>query len=612
MTLLRVRPLAAWARAAAAALSFCAAAGVGAQAAPASPAPAAPVHNSALDAALFYQLLIGEIELSAGQAGTAYEIVLDAARRNRSEQLFRHATEIALRARAGEQALAATRLWRSTLPESLEPLRLQVQILIAMNRIADLAEPLRSLLQATPAAERPALIASLPAAFQRSADKRQAATLLDGVLEPYLQDGGTRLAAQLASARLWAVAGELDRALEVAQRTHGENPAASGPALLALELMPVRPEAETVVRAYLAGPAPEAAVRRAYASQLLAAQRLADAAAQLELSTAQQPDFAPQWLTLGAVRLELKQPAAAEAALQRYVQLTEQRSAAAVAAAASAAASDADDDERDADERSAAAADTGLTRAWLLLAQAAEMRGDPAGAEAWLARVDNPRYALEVQVRRATLLARQGRVDEARALIRSAPERDPADARAKLMAEAQLLRDQRQWQAAADVLAEASRRFPDDADLLYEQAMVADKLGQPDRMEQLLRQVIALKPKHAHAYNALGYSLADRNVRLPEARTLIEKALELAPGDPFITDSLGWVDYRMGDRSEALRRLREAYRARPDPEIAAHLGEVLWISGQQAEARRIWAEAGSRDAGNEVLRETMQRLGATP
>jgi Flp pilus assembly protein TadD len=120
--------------------------------------------------------------------------------------------------------------------------------------------------------------------------------------------------------------------------------------------------------------------------------------------------------------------------------------------------------------------------------------------------------------------------------------------------------------------------------------------------------VIRIKPDHHHAYNALGYSLADRNVRLEEARDLIKKALSLSPGEPFITDSLGWVEYRMGNRDEALRLLREAYHARPDPEIGAHLGEVLWVADQRDEARRVWRESRERDTNNEVLQETLKRL----
>ena len=138
--------------------------------------------------------------------------------------------------------------------------------------------------------------------------------------------------------------------------------------------------------------------------------------------------------------------------------------------------------------------------------------------------------------------------------------------------------------------------------------MVAEKLGRYDQMETLLRQVMALKPDHQYAHNALGYSLADRNLRLKEAKTLIQRALELAPGDPLITDSLGWVEFRLGNQDEAARLLRWAFRARPDAEIGAHLGEVLWAQGQREEARRIWRQAKTRDASNEVLRETLVRL----
>jgi Flp pilus assembly protein TadD len=145
-------------------------------------------------------------------------------------------------------------------------------------------------------------------------------------------------------------------------------------------------------------------------------------------------------------------------------------------------------------------------------------------------------------------------------------------------------------------------------DLIYEQAMMAEKLGRLDEMERLLRRVIQLKPDHQHAYNALGYSLADRGLRLDEARSLIQKALDLSPGDPFITDSLAWVKFRQGQHQEALALLTQAYTARPDTEIAAHLGEVLWTLGRQEEAKRVWSEGRKRDAENEVLLETLKRL----
>ena len=127
-----------------------------------------------------------------------------------------------------------------------------------------------------------------------------------------------------------------------------------------------------------------------------------------------------------------------------------------------------------------------------------------------------------------------------------------------------------------------------------------------------LRKVIVLKPDHHHAYNALGYSFADRNVRLPEAKQLIETALKLAPNEPFIVDSLGWVEFRLGNLPTAAKLLRQAYAARPDTEIAAHLGEVLWLSSAQDEARKVFAEAAQREPDNEALREAMSRLKVKP
>ena len=560
-----------------------------------------PVVNSNLNAPLFYQLLIGEIELREGAAGTAYDVVLDAARKTREEQLFRRATDIALQARAGDQALAAVQAWRTALPASLDALRYQVQLLVAMNRLPETVEPLRSLIGLTPAQEQPLLIAASPRFYARATDRRAAATALAAALESYAASAPTATAARVAMGRGWLMAQEPARALELAQAAHRADPRAEGPALLAIELMQVSAPAEAIVTGHLAAKPDNNAVRMLYARALGASQRHAEAIAQFEIVARNDPAAALPWLNLGALRLELRQAPQATVALQKYVQLAQAGSRPAPAPDAVDGA-DADDDE------DAPSTDTGLIQAYVLLAQAAEMQGDFAQAERWLAKVDSPQRALEVQVRRASLLARQGKIEEARALIRKAPEKSPEDARGKLLAEAQVLRDVKQWAAAYAVLSAASERFPNDADLLYEQSMVAEKLDRLDEMEKLLRRVIAIQPDYHHAYNALGYSLAERNLRLEEARALIRKALELKPGEPFITDSLGWVEYRLGNREEAARLLRQAYHSRPDPEIAAHLGEVLWVNGERDEARRILRDARSRDATNDVLLETLARL----
>jgi tetratricopeptide (TPR) repeat protein len=302
------------------------------------------------------------------------------------------------------------------------------------------------------------------------------------------------------------------------------------------------------------------------------------------------PDNPAPWLALGAIELELKHPAAAETALREGLKRLD----------TPAAGSDAE----------IRARSDGRQQAWLMLSQAAEQRGDLKGAEAAMQKLEGT--GLDVRYRRASLLARRGLLADARKLLQPAANASDTDARAALLAEAQLMRDQRDFGASLSVLKTATTRFPGDPDLIYEQAMMTEKAGQLEEMERLLRQVIEIKPDYHHAYNALGYSLAERNLRLPEAKQLIERALKLAPGEPFIIDSLGWVEFRLGNLPEAAKLLRQAHSSRPDTEIAAHLGEVLWVSGAQDEARSVFAEAAQREPGNEALRETLDRLKVKP
>ena len=310
------------------------------------------------------------------------------------------------------------------------------------------------------------------------------------------------------------------------------------------------------------------------------------AARQLELATQEKPDLVEPWLVLATLQLQDNRLAAAEAALQRFMDLV-------------SAAPDAELRQK------------GLTQAYLLHAQIAEKKQDFAAAEAWLARIDNAEEVFTAQTRRASLLARQGKVDQARALLRSLPGTTLDDKRTKLLAEVQLLREMRLYQEAYAIQGELVALAPDDTELVYDRAMLAEKAGQPDTMERLLREIIAKKPEHYHAYNALGYSLADRGVRLAEAKQLILKALEFAPNDPFIGDSLGWVEFRTGNLAEARRLLESAYKARADVEIAAHLGEVLWTLGDKEAAMRIWKEGQRTSPDNETLKETLKRLGAS-
>ncbi len=545
----------------------------------------ASLETSTLDARLFYQLLLGELNVQGNDPDAAYSLILDAARRTNDPTVYERAVNVALQARSGDPALQAARAWKLALPASKEANRYVLQILIGLNRVAESLEPLKLEIAGAALQERTIAIAAIPRLYSRASDKKLAVSTVEQALAEVLSSPALGATAWTAIGRMRLDAADTVGTLDAASRALALDPRADGPVLLALSVMEKNtPMAESLVRKYLAD-RPTVDVRMGYARALLNAQRYADSAAQLRLVTTEKPDFAQAWLVLGSLELQDKKPLVAEASLKRHVDLV-------LAEGASPSEE----------------ASRSLAQAYLSLAQIAEQRKDLPLAESWLARIDNADEMISAQSRRAAILAAQGKLEDGRKLLRSLPEKNPADARMKLMAEVQLLRDNKQFKPAYEMLAETNRSGEVDYDLVYELAMLAEKLGQLDESERLLRQVIAGKPDFHHAYNALGYSLAERNVRLPEARALILKALESAPDDPFITDSLGWVEFRSGNLPEALRILQSAYKTRPDAEIAAHLGEVLWVSGQRDQALAIWREGAALSADNETLLETLKRL----
>ncbi|OSZ67483.1 tetratricopeptide repeat protein [Hydrogenophaga sp. IBVHS2] len=551
----------------------------------------APVVNSALNAPLFYQLLLGEMNVREGDPGAGYSLILDAARRARDPQLYQRAVEVALQARSGDAALAAARAWAQELPGSLEADRFVLQILLALNRVAETGPVLRELIRDTPPAERSDTINAIPQTFARVQDKALAASVVREAVTPSLTQAETAAAAWTTVGRMELAQNRNAAALEAARQGHSAEPASPYPALLALELFErgesnAEPLILRQINASSRRSANDTAVALNYARLLIDLQRNGDARRELASLTTRQPDEAEAWLLLASVQLQDNALAEAKASLGQFLRLTQGTT----------------------DPRMRRL----QTQAFLMAAQVAEKQGDIAGAGAWLDRIESPDDVMAAQVRRASLLARQGRMAEGRALLRSQPERRPGDARLKLLAEAQLLREFKAFREAYDVYGEAVRRFPEDPDLLYEQAMVAEKADRMADMERLLRELIRRKPDFHHAYNALGYSLADRNQRLPEAKALIEKALSMAPDDPFIQDSLGWVEFRLGNLPRAIEILSAAYRKRPDAEIAAHLGEALWVAGRRDEARKIWREGLITASDNETLLSTLKRLQVQP
>ena len=563
--------------------------GLGASAQTVAVKPGA-IGSSALDGELFYQILLGELNARDGEAGAAYAMLLDAARKTNDARLYQRAVDLALTSRSGESALAAARAWRQALPTSREANRYVLQILIGLNRIGETLDPIKREVATADPKDRAGAISAIPRYFARASDKKLAALTVERALADYLTSSLLGASAWATIARMRLEASDKAGALEATRKAQTMDPKDDAPVLLALSMMNREtPQAEAIVRKYIDDkPLPE--LRMEYARALLEAQRYAEAAIHLQIVTTEKPDYAPAWLLKGALELQEGQSTAAEQSFKRYVELGSARPA----------GSPHGENGR------------GLNQAFYSLAQIAEQRKDFPQAEAWLQRIDSPEERLNAQLRRASLLARQGKLEEARKLIHSQAEKTPHDARLKTVTEAQLLREGKQYQAALKLLADASARAPDDLDLLYDMAMVAEKLGQLDEMERLLRRVIAGKPNAPHAYNALGFSLAERNLRLPEARQLILKALDFAPNDPFITDSLGWVEFRSGNLTQAQTILQGAFKARPDAEIAAHLGEVLWTLGQRDPALSIWRAGAKIDAENETLLETFKRLRVKP
>ena len=565
---------------------------------PAAPAASAPAAGGAeaplrsrLTARLMYELLLSELTFDEGNGQTGSAYMLNAARRTGEESLFRRATEMAIQSRSGPAAVEATRAWRQAHPDSADASRYELQVLIVLGRVAESESPLRAVLNSLPAADKVSFITALPALYQRVPDKNEAAQAIERGLAEALKTPALAPAAWTTIGRMRLQAGDQAGALSAATLGQDADAHSEWPALLALQLLAGAGEAqaEPLIRRHLASPAAKPEVQIGYARALAELGRPVDAHAQLSALTQRLPRYPDGWLVQGALYADERQDAQAEQALQRYLDLSREQA-----------------DEPGAD------GGAGRNQAQLALARIAERPGDYATPEKLLAAVDSPDQMLTVQTRRANLLARQGRIEEARQAIQSVPEQQPEDARLKLLAEAQLLRDHGQAQLAYQLLSNELKRNPDDDGLLYDAAMAAERIDRMDEMERLLRRVIALKPNAAHAHNALGYSLADRGVRLTEAKTLIEKAVQLSPDDGYIQDSLGWVEFRLGRPREARRILEAAYKKRPDAEIAAHLGEVLWTLGEREAAHAMWREGLRLDPENDTLVKTLKRLQVAP
>jgi tetratricopeptide (TPR) repeat protein len=520
---------------------------------------------------ILYEFLLGEIALQRGDERLAAQTFLDLARRTRDPRVARRAVEVANQARILDVALEAARTWHELEPGSSQTLQVLAHLLVA-NKRAEEALPYLEKLLGTEGVNLENGFMQLNRMLAANPDK--AANLR--VVRRLAAKHPKLPQAHFAVAQAAAAAGDDAAALEAIRRASKLRPDWDLAALLEAQILQRRSPtaAAKVLGDFVARNPNSREARLNYARLLVLDKRLPEARKQFEAVLSANPGNTEVIYAVGLLAFQLKDYEVAEDNMKRLLALGY----------------------RDAD---------GVR---YLLGQIAEEQKQWTEAVQWYERIGEGEHQLAARMRAANAIAKQGRLDDARAYLKRVADEHPGDQSQLVVAEAQLLREANRNQEAFQVLSEALQKEPEQPELLYDYALTAEKLERFDVLESNLRKLIEVRPEHAHAYNALGYSFADRNTRLGEARKLIEKALELAPDDFFIMDSMGWVLYRQGDLKGAAEQLRRAYNGRPDAEIGAHLGEVLWVMGEREEASRVWQESLKASPDNETLQKTIKRL----
>lgn len=532
---------------------------------------AAPLPHIELSEAILFKITLAEIAVQRGQPHVAVPAFLEVARETRDPRIARRAAEVAWNARFLPAALEAATLWLQTDPESVRARQTVIALLVNQSRLDDALPHLEKWLTGDPAhvGQNFLQISTLVAGH---ADKPAILRLLRTLAAKYPQVPEASLAVAQAA---WN-ANDQPAALAASRQALKLRPDWELAALFQAQALQrdSTTEALAFLDAFVKAHPGARDVRLNYARMLVGAQRYPEARQQFEVLLGEAPNNAEIAMAVATLSIQAKDYAAAEVQLKRALDIGHK--------------------------------DPNMVRMYLGQVDEELKRDDE--ALKWYAAVTHGEQYIPAQVRYAGVLAKQGKLAEARRYLQAVETGDEQQRTQLILAEAGLLRDANAYQEAFDFLDAALARTPDVPDLLYDHAMAAEKINRVDVLEANLRKVIAMRPTHAHAYNALGYTLADRNQRLPEALALIETAHKLAPEDPFILDSLGWVLHRLGRNEEALGHLQRSFELRPDGEIAAHLGEVLWLLGRQAEARKLWMDALRDHPKNEVLQSTVKRL----
>lgn len=563
-----------------------------------------------------YDVLVGELNAQHRQPAHAYAYLMDAARRTGDTRLYARATDMALQARAPDIALRTVAEWKAAAPSDFEAESYRMQIYLLMGRLEDTAAPLQTALTLAPEDKRQELIHALPLLYSQARSPARALDIVAPILQPHQRVAQTAFVSNLALARMQLAARQYPECLSTLQQAvtapiYGGSlgaavPNRELPSLVALDLMrnsrismpKVATAAENMIRHEVARPDASPDLRISYAKVLVEQRRYNDAVTQLDRLISLHPDDPTVWLLQGALQFQLQHWNAADAALQKYLQVRKPMESALIESEGPAPT-------RLSQSLTLAESDI---QAYLLLAEIADMRNDSTAAAQWIARIPSPRARTAAMIQRAEALSRQQKYGPALQLAQELPHKTAADSALRALFISQIQEKTKQYAQAEQTLDQALSSDPDNPELLYARGMIREAQNRLPTAEADLRRVIALKPESAAAYNALGYSLVQRNLRVQEGHDLIAKALRLDPENGAILDSMGWAQYRLGHLEEARQWLDKAFLAEPQPEIAAHLGEVLWRLGKPDAARAIWSEGLKMDAHNAILLETIERL----
>ena len=528
--------------------------------------------NVELSSDLLYEFLLSEIASQRGNETLAVEGSSDLAKKTRDPRLAMRAAHLALQFGQVNKAIDALRIWLEADPSSIMARRMLSSVLLRSGKIAEAGEEFVALLKADDNHTVGQTFIQIYQMLASYPDKEAALNLLQGLaqLYPRVSEG------HWGVAHLAQASGNSELALSEAKLARNLRPEwDSATSLEAALLQKGTPQLGLdLLHSYLSKYPDAREIRLQYARALLDQKQYQPARDEFQHLAEENPDNAEMVYAVALISLQMNDLKSAETELKLALIKGKK--------------------DRDTVQ--------------YYLGQLSEAKKNEEEAIVYYREVKGGEFQMPAQIRIAYLLSKRGQLDEARQLLHHAEPITNLQQAQLVMVEAQLLREANRYDEAYQVLNQALEKMPDHIDLLYETAMMADKIGKPDVFEKLMLKLIAIKPDHAQAYNALGYGMLERNERIPEAMRLVEKALQLAPDDAAIMDSVGWGYYRSGKLDESVKMLRRAYAGNANPEIAAHLGEVLWVSGDKEEAKKIWQDSLKENSGNEQLQAVIKKF----